>query len=167
MSGTIESAGRKRGGGRRWFMVITLAALVLGGTTMLAASHFRGAAGWHRGPIDPETAKERIEFVSGFLLSKVEATDEQEAEIRAILEAAVDELAFTAEEHRAGREAFHDVFLQEDIDREALEQIRTAQMVLAEQASVRVVETLADVAEVLSLEQRQQLAELAARHHGH
>ena len=165
----IEIAKQEKQGGSRRRKVLAVGVLslvVLGGASVAAASHFGGPGFFHRGPMDPETAKEHIELVSAFALSKIDATDEQQVEIQGLLRATVDDLADVAAEHRVGREAFHDLLLQETVDRAALEEIRLAQMALADQASRRVVETLADVAEALTLEQRLELVELAARHHG-
>lgn len=169
MNETIEITKQEKMGDPRRLKIVALGALVLivlGGASMVAASHFGGPMLRHRGPMDPETAKEHIEFVSGFVLSKVDASDEQQAEIKDLLEATVDDLAFVAAEHRAGREAFHGLLMQETVDRAMLEETRLVQMALADQASRRIVETLADVAEVLTVEQRGELVELAERHHG-
>jgi Spy/CpxP family protein refolding chaperone len=55
---------------------------------------------------------------------------------------------------------------QPTIDRAALEALRANQLQLAEQASRRLTQALADVADVLTPEQRKQLAERAGRWHG-
>jgi Spy/CpxP family protein refolding chaperone len=52
------------------------------------------------------------------------------------------------------------------VDRAALEVLRAGQLQLAEGASRRLTQALADVADVLTPEQRRQLAERAARWHG-
>jgi Spy/CpxP family protein refolding chaperone len=55
---------------------------------------------------------------------------------------------------------------QPAIDRAALEALRADQLQLAEQASRRLTQALADVADVLTPAQRKQLAERAGRWHG-
>src|SRR5207247_1603810 len=56
---------------------------------------------------------------------------------------------------------------QQHVDRAALESLRADQLKLAENASQRLTQALADVADVLTPEQRQQLAERINRRHGH
>jgi Spy/CpxP family protein refolding chaperone len=50
---------------------------------------------------------------------------------------------------------------QPTVDRQTLEQLRQAELQLAEAASTRIVQALADVADVLTPEQRVQLVKLA------
>jgi Spy/CpxP family protein refolding chaperone len=52
------------------------------------------------------------------------------------------------------------------VDRGALEALRAGQLQAAEQASRRLTQALADVADVLTPEQRKQIAEHVARRHG-
>jgi len=56
---------------------------------------------------------------------------------------------------------------QPSIDRAAIEALRANQLQLAEQASKRFTQALADVADVLTPEQRKQLAERMRRWRGH
>jgi len=59
------------------------------------------------------------------------------------------------------------VLSQDHVDRAALETLRAEQLQLAEQASRRLTQALADVADVLTVAQRKQLAERIGRWHGH
>ena len=68
--------------------------------------------------------------------------------------------------HDARRQAVA-LLSQESIDRAALETLRAGQLQLAEQASKRFTQALADVADVLTPDQRKQLAERIGRWHGH
>ena len=60
--------------------------------------------------------------------------------------------------HATGKE-LHDLLLANTIDRAALEQLRTERLADAERISKNLVSALADVAEVLSPEQRKLLDE--------
>ena len=123
-----------------------------------------GHWGHHHGH-DPEVAKEHAEDAAEWMLDKVDATDEQQERAKAIITASVDDFVGLAEKHRAQRDAFIDAFSQPAIDREELEKIRQTEMQLADAASARLVTALADVAEVLTPEQRQELLEYARRFH--
>ena len=72
----------------------------------------------------------------------------------------------TAKMHDARRQAV-ELLSRESVDRAALETLRADQLRLADQASMRFTQALADVADVLTPEQRKQLAERIGRWHGH
>ena len=134
-----------------------------------AASGWWGRSGhWGHhghGEFDPEAARARAEFAASWVLEWVDATEEQEAQVRAIIAESVDDLAPLTERHRSNRDAFVAAFSQPTIDREAIDAIRQAELELAEEASSRLVAAFADVAEVLTPEQRAELIELAERFH--
>jgi Spy/CpxP family protein refolding chaperone len=69
------------------------------------------------------------------------------------------------DQHRTNRDEMANVLVQTEIDRSALEQLRSSELALAEQASNRLVNAIADAAEVLTPEQRIQLAELRQQFH--
>jgi len=143
----------------------TVAAMIVGGAGVVAAARHDGPGSWHHGDLDPDTAKRHVDFMTGWALSEIDATDAQRREIDIVLEAAIDDLFLLRDSHRANRAAFRDVLMQTEIDRLALEELRQAQMELADEASRRLVEAVADVAEQLTLEQRAQLAEIVESHH--
>jgi Spy/CpxP family protein refolding chaperone len=95
----------------------------------------------------------------------VDASDEQEAQLTQLVDAALVDVGPLAERHRGQREAFLAALVSERVDRDELERIRSEELALAEDASRRLVATLADVADVLTPEQRAELAQLAARMH--
>jgi periplasmic protein CpxP/Spy len=68
--------------------------------------------------------------------------------------------------HEARRQAV-ELLSRESVDRAALEALRVDQFKLVEQASMRLTQALADVADILTPEQRKQLAERIGRWHGH
>jgi protein CpxP len=167
---SAENQGAPR---RRRFMTGLVAGGLLGGLLATAvgawSSNHGGPGGWQgggrwcRGSTNPEARRERVEFATDWMLSKVNATDAQRAQIKAIVAATLQDLAPLREEHRQHREAFLAAMAQPDVDRATLEQLRSAEMQLAERASGRIVTALADAADVLSAEQRAQLLEMAER----
>ena len=131
-----------------------------------AYSH-SGPGGWGYGDHDttPATAIERAEFATDFVLSRVNADEAQRQKAKAIVRDTINELFPLKLEHQASRQAFIDTLAQPSIDRVALEQIRQSEMQRANTASTRLVQAIADIAVVLTPEQRTQLIELATRLH--
>ncbi len=160
-------SGRRAGAvaaGLLWMLVV--------GSTILSASLASAAAAWwggghwgrhHHGAADPEQVREHAETAAVWLLQWVEASDEQHERVRVIIGDSVDELSSLAQRHRENGEALLLELARPTIDRYAIEQIRAAELELAQLASSRLTEALADAAEVLTPEQRAELVELARR----
>jgi len=72
--------------------------------------------------------------------------------------AANDLLPLREQEQRARQDGL-DLLAAPAVDRAAIERLRTAQIALADQASKRIAQAIADVADVLTPEQRKALAE--------
>ncbi len=100
------------------------------------------------------------------LYAEIDATDAQQQLLAPIVKgAAQDFLPLRAKMHEAHRRAV-ELLSQDALDRAALETLRADHMRLAEQASRRFIQALADVADVLTPEQRRQLAQHIGRWHG-
>jgi Spy/CpxP family protein refolding chaperone len=117
--------------------------------------------------MSPEAAKEHLQIASKWLLRDIDASAEQQDRVNAIVTGAVDDLFRLRERHQQNRDAFHQQLGGATIDRAALEEIRKSEMGVADEASKRLVQALADVSDVLTPEQRQALAERIHRHHAH
>jgi Spy/CpxP family protein refolding chaperone len=177
-NGTNESKGKERRRNRHgfWsgiFIGGLLGALLAGGifasTGKVIAAGRLLAAGGHSGhhfaASDPELARERADFAVEWVLGRVDATDAQIEQVKSVVGSSLDEIWPLAEQHRTNRQALVTELSQPTIDRAAIEEIRKAELELAEQASSRLVGALADIAEVLTPEQRNQLIEQAQRFH--
>lgn len=140
-----------------------IAAALAGVVAISGCSHPHGGPGWCRGDgyrqVDPEQAAARISHLTDRVLSKVDATSEQKAKAAEIAKAALKDLLPLRERHRAARLQAVQILSQPTIDRSALEQLRSEQMQLADEASKRLTQALADTAEILTPEQRTKLAE--------
>lgn len=172
MSEQGSSTGRV-GGRRRFFGGLALGGLL--GT--LAASSFslwaqegpdggpgRGWCGHHRhGAMTPEQRAQRADAMTDHLLGRLDATPEQKTRIKAIVQDALKDLEQVRESHQKNRQAFMDALKQPSVDRQALQQIRRAELGNAEAASDRLVNAIADAADVLTPEQRAKLADMAER----
>ena len=164
--------GAQGGLGTGVLLADALAALLVAST--LASTSLAGVgSGWtlsalwgrhHRQhSMDPERAREHAEFAVSWLLYRVDGTDEQESRINQIVATLIDDVLSGAEQHRGNHQALIDEFSGAEIDRDALERIRGSELELIDALSVRVVGALADVAEVLTSEQRLELIERSQR----
>lgn len=170
---------RKSGTGRRFLAGIVsgfiLGALLVGSISLYSHSQNspawapfpgRGHFGaWRLGSNNPEMALERADFVTEWLLKRVNATDEQSQKIKSIVQSAVKDLLPMKEQHLENRQAIHNALLQPTVNRDALKASRQAELQLADAASNKLVDALADIADTLTLEQRTQLAEMVSRFH--
>lgn len=144
--------------GRRWFAGLA----ALGGMGLLAAG--AQAHGWRRhGEVDGEYGVRRIERRIERLVKAVGATPQQKDNLLAIATAALADLRPLREQQRASRLRGMQLLAAPTIDRAALEQVRVAQMQTRDARSRRMVQAMADAAEVLTPEQRAKAAERMQR----
>ena len=95
----------------------------------------------------------------------MDATPEQEAQVTSILQGAARDVYALKEQHATAHQQLHEILSAATIDRARLETVRADQLRLADEASRRIVEGLADAAEVLTPEQRAALV-TNMEHHG-
>jgi len=119
--------------------------------------------GRHHRDHDPEEVRERIGFVSDRVLGYVDASEQQRVAIDGILDRSVEE-GFTLMGEREGlHERLSVLLTASEVDRDALEALRARQIELADAVSRQLTNHLAEIAEVLTPEQRGELAELHER----
>ena len=116
--------------------------------------------------MSPEAAKEHLQIATKWALRDIDASAEQQDRVNAIVAGTVDDLfrlkaVPSAEPGRLPRRSSPVA----TVDRAALEAIRKSEMGLADEASKRLVQALADVSDVLTPAQRQALAERVHRRH--
>ncbi len=167
----VQQPGKRRGGRRRFFSGLALGGLLgtLAATSFNVWSQQSGPDGHGRGcwghkrmsAMTPEERAARADFGTEWVLGKVDATPEQKTRIKAIVQDAIKDLAQVREQHMKNRQAFLDALTQPTVNRDALKQIRQSEMQLAESASDRFVNAIADAADVLTPEQRGKLVEMA------
>jgi len=155
-------------GKKRRFLAGLVTGGLIGGLLAGAASawsHADGPGGWHgrcRGhSMDPAAQRDRLDFAADWLLKRVNANDAQREQIKAVLAHALQDLAPLRDQHRQHRDAFAAALVQPSVDRAKLDELRRAELQLADQASDRIVTALADIADVLTPEQRGELVKLA------
>jgi Spy/CpxP family protein refolding chaperone len=120
-----------------------------------------------QGPIDPARIEEHLERMLKHLYVEIDATPEQQKKLAPIVKQAAHDLLPLRERFHEGRRRGIEILSAAAIDRGALEALRGEQLQLAESASRRLTQALADTAEVLSADQRKALAERVQRHHRH
>ncbi len=143
---------------RRWLkrgMLGLLGAGLAGGLGFRAFAH----RGYGRGPLDPAEVDARLERMLKHLYVEIDATDAQKQQLAPIVKQAAQELLPLRDKIRAARRQAIALLTGDRIDRAAIERLRGDQLQLAEQGSKRLVQAIADAAEVLTPEQRQLLAE--------
>lgn len=168
---------------RRFFKRATIAAalgavVATAGITAFADSsgHVRAhRPGFMHASFSPEQAEKRIDRMLKHLYVEIDATDAQKLKLDPIAKAAAkDLLPLRAKMHDARKQGIA-LLAGDNIDRAAIEAFRVQQVQLAESASRRLTQALADVAEVLTPDQRKQLAQRlehmgrgrhGAMHHG-
>ena len=163
---------RKHRLGRRARLTVAVVTLVGVGAVLGAGAtaHAARTGGWHgmdhhRGHAKTEEqARERSLDKTAWVLGRIDATPEQETRINAIVSALVGDLYPLRGEHRERRRQLITELARPQVDAQALERIRTDGMALANSASKTLVNAVVDVTEVLSVEQRQELAAMIGRH---
>ncbi len=161
--------------GRRRFFTGLLAGGLVGGLLATGLTTYGmggppgwGPGGWHgRRGWDPAAAQERLEFATDWMLSRVGATEAQRERVKTQVGEALRELGPLRDQHRQHRQALLERLAQPTVDRAALEQLRQAELQLAEKASARILQTVAEVAEVLTPDQRAALVQRIERFHPH
>lgn len=157
--------------------IATLIGSVAAGVGLTAFAHGGGPfgggfghRGWHMGPgeqMDPEAMKRRIDASVRWMLADINATEAQQQRIAEIVGATMKEMAPLRERHREARRSVMELLAKPNVDRAAIEAIRAQEMQSADAMSKRLVQSLADVADVLTPEQRAQLAEKMKQRRGH
>jgi len=169
----METQERKSDKRRRFFKRAAIATLI---ASVAAAIGFKaygqeGGCGWHRtgfaaGPLDPAAVDEHLDRMLKHLYVEIDATDEQKQRLEPIVKQAVKDLLPVREKARGARAQALALLTGDTIDRGAIEALRAEQIQLAEQASKRLSQALADVAEVLTPAQRKDLAARIEKHRG-
>ncbi|HPU54473.1 MAG TPA: Spy/CpxP family protein refolding chaperone [Burkholderiaceae bacterium] len=150
---------------RKRFWLLAGAAVVVASLAACApGQHHRGDGPMgHSGQMDPEAMGRRVDKGVDRVLSDVQASAEQKQKVGAIVRQAIADLAPLRDKHRTARKSAVDLLAAPTIDRAAMEALRAEQMQLADQASRRMTQALADVADVLTPEQRVKLKERLER----
>ena len=92
------------------------------------------------------------------LAIEIDATTEQQDKLRGIVRGAVKDLLPVRDKVLAARTTARELLTQQTIDRTAIEKLRADQIAIHDAASKRLVQAVADAAEVLTPDQRRKLS---------
>ena len=152
--------------GRRWLFAALIGVAAVFGFAAGKVHSSPWFHHWaHHHPFDAEEITFIVQHRIGHALSKVDATQEQRDKIDAIAKAAIDDVMAMRKDPAARHEKVLAILKADTIDRSALEAIRAEQLGVGEAASKRIVQAVADAAEVLQPGQRRQLAQEWERWH--
>jgi periplasmic protein CpxP/Spy len=171
-AGQIPPEDHRRGRRGTFLIALVAVALVAGITGNLLSKAFGQGNSWHHiswhdggvfgGPLSPAQVDDRIDRMSKHIAIELDATADQQVKIANIAKAAVAELRPLHEKAHAARAQAVTLLTAPTIDRSAIERLRAEQIGLAETASKRIAQALADAADVLSPEQRRKVADWMA-----
>ena len=157
----------------RMTLIAFVAGAALAGGVAALASGSGGAmhlGGWHHGMMDgthsAADVSAHVDHMLKHLYVEIDATDAQKAQIAPLVKSAVNDLLpLHAQLQTAHAQAVQGL-TQTTVDRAALEAARVAHLQLADQASKRFVQLIADVGDVLTPAQRNALAAHVKQMHG-
>jgi Spy/CpxP family protein refolding chaperone len=153
-------------------LIIAAIALVAGLSGALVTKAFsQGPGGFgpsfmHHGPMTQAQIEDRADKMVRHLAVEVDATNEQQEKLRGIMRAAVKDVVPVAERAHGARQQARDLLAAPTINRADLEKLRADQIGTADAVSKRIVQAIADAAEVLTPEQRKKLSERFPPHGG-
>jgi Spy/CpxP family protein refolding chaperone len=112
-----------------------------------------------RGPIDQADAEGMAAWMVRRLAGHLNATPEQKTKMTAVAKAAVKDLFPLREKMLASRRQAIELLRQPSIDRGAIEKLRVEKVALIDTISKRIAQAFGDMADVLTPEQRKNLAD--------
>lgn len=174
---TNEAGSTASGGWGKWVAVGAVAAMLVGGAGVASAISDEGGRTMQR--LGFEQGEQMGGRHGGFMharmgghhghgmgrvLSQLDLTDEQEDKIYEIMDGVRGEVRPLMREFRDTREDLVEILSAETIDRQAVETLRAERVATLDNASKTMTEALLNAADVLTPEQRAELAELIEDH---
>ena len=162
--GNEGGCGTRRGRCGRKFLAVLAIVLVAGlAGSYIGKSWAQGGPhffGMHRTALsgDPARMDERVDRMVRHFAVETDATPEQQQKLSAIAKAAAKDIVPMREQLNKARGQAVELLKAPNVDRAAIERLRSEQLQLADTVSKRITLAMGDVAEVLSPQQRQKIA---------
>jgi periplasmic protein CpxP/Spy len=153
--------------GRRVLLFGSIAFLAVSALVLPRAFAGRGFGGHGCSgrELTPEEMRERMQDGAERVLDRVDATDAQRTAIAALVDELVPEAVSHQKAKRELAKQLHTALAADKVDNAELERIRVAGVVLLEDASKKLTKSLGQASEILTPEQRQELAAEYQRWH--
>ena len=147
---------------RRTAVAFLAGAALAVGVTAMARAQCMG--GWHHGAMmdgtqSPAEVTAHVDHMLKHFYVEIDATDAQNAQIDPLVKQAVNDLLPLQTQLQSAHQQVMDALSQTTVDRGSLEAARVEHLQLADQASKRIVQLMADVGVVLTPTQRKALAD--------
>jgi protein CpxP len=145
---------------------VLIGSIVAGAIVALAGGAFafaHGARAMHGGGMSFDGIGDHFRAHVAHVLEEVDATPEQQAQVKSIVDAAAKDIDALRAQHGSAHRELHDTLTAPAIDRVRLETLRASHIEALDAASKRCLTALADAADVLTPEQRAQLGEKMAK----
>jgi protein CpxP len=153
------------------FNAYTVVAFVAGAALAAASAWGAGMSGCHHGMMTGGThsaadMSAHVDHMLKHFYVEIEATDAQKAQIDPLVKQAVSDLQPLHSQLHAAHTHAMQALAQATVDRGSLEAARVEHLQLADQASKRIVQLMADVGDVLTPSQRKAFADHLEHMHG-
>jgi periplasmic protein CpxP/Spy len=123
--------------------------------------------GMFGGTFDPAQVENRADRMVRHLAVEIDATNEQQDKLRAVVKTTITDILPMREKAQAGRERARALLTQPTVNRADIEALRVEQMSLADAFSKRVAQAIGDASEILTPAQRQKIADHMAERRGY
>jgi protein CpxP len=147
----------------KYWLALAAVAFVFTGVVAAKAFHDRPplffGGPMMMGPADSADAEDMAAWMVRRLAGHLNATPEQKTKLTGIARATAKDLFPLREKMLASRRQAIDLLRQPTIDRGAIEQLRVEKVALVETISKRIAQAFGDMAEVLTPDQRKDLAD--------
>ncbi len=161
-----ETDGRGAGKGRRGLGKKLMVGLVLlAGAAFVVPALASAGGGDSCDNVTPEQVRERLDWGADKIFGKLDATDAQRAAIDPNLDVLAVEIVNMKNEGKALKESMLQLVLADELDTEALEQVRAESVALIDRMSKQMVTDVTALHGILTPEQRGELRAFGEKMH--
>lgn len=151
------------------FLVFIILASAFAGafTTKLVAHKHHWRHSFLSTPIDPERVERRAEKMVNRIARRLDATSEQKDKLVIIAKGFAKDIVPLRQKMRSARQKSLTLLTQDKVDRNQIELFRAEQVTVIDDMTKRFAKAVSDMSEVLTLEQRQKIANRFLKRRGY